>query len=212
MSTDQLPADNNPRGSGPRVIKLGGSLLERPTWPDDFRRWLASQPPAPNIIIVGGGSLVDAIRHLDEIHKVPAAEAHWLAISAMSVTARLARSLLPDAQRTNEWCTVHEFANSAGTDRQLLVFDAARFLETLEPTLPGERLPASWDVTSDSIAARIAGLLEARELVLIKSCGAGRQAAPFDAAANAGIVDRAFPHFARRLRRVTFVDLSAVPS
>ena len=51
-----------------------------------------------------------------------------------------------------------------------MIFDPSRFLETIEPTLDGETLPQSWDVTSDSIAARIARLLTCHELVLLKSC------------------------------------------
>ena len=43
-------------------------------------------------------------------------------------------------------------------------------------------LPHSWDITSDSIAAYIAGVLDARELILVK---------PIDGPVNA-LVDRGF--------------------
>src|SRR5262249_5128486 len=68
-------------------------------------------------------------------------------------------------------------------------------------------LPASWDVTSDSIAARIAEHLEARCLILLKSaslsdCGATRLEA-----ARIELVDRMFPHTARNLLRVEYLNL-----
>jgi aspartokinase-like uncharacterized kinase len=54
-------------------------------------------------------------------------------------------------------------------------------------------LPASWDVTSDSISAVLARRWELGELILVKSaaCPIGRSAAE---AAAEGLVDRYFPH------------------
>jgi aspartokinase-like uncharacterized kinase len=53
-------------------------------------------------------------------------------------------------------------------------------------------LPESWDVTSDSLALRLAQRLGARRLALVKSVPAPE---PFDPAAlaRADLVDRAFP-------------------
>ena len=53
-------------------------------------------------------------------------------------------------------------------------------------------LPHSWDVTSDSIAAHLAGRLGAAELVLLKSALPGDGATPEELAAT-GFVDRHFP-------------------
>jgi 5-(aminomethyl)-3-furanmethanol phosphate kinase len=219
-----------------RVIKLGGSLLDASGWPDAFRRWLARQPPMPNVLIVGGGALAEAIRRWDRIHRLAPTDAHWLAIGTMALTARLAGKLLPEAAWTDEWSTVLDFAGNvdpsgtvpffAGTGRRqvggekgdcpplrgrlsdmLLIFDPSRFLETIEPTLGGDLLPVSWDVTSDSIAARIGGLLGCRELVLLKSCLPGQDVTSLDRAADSQYVDRAFPRFARDLVEVRFVNL-----
>ncbi len=74
---------------------------------------------------------------------------------------------------------------------------------TLDPSDP---LPASWDVTSDTIAARVALDLKACELILIKSAplppGTDRRAA-----ARLGLVDPVFPAFSRGLPRVTYRNL-----
>jgi len=55
-------------------------------------------------------------------------------------------------------------------DRSCTIFGPANWLRHSEPYLPGSKLPANWEVTSDSIAARLAIVLQADELVLIKSC------------------------------------------
>ncbi|MCH8101706.1 MAG: hypothetical protein IIB28_00965 [Chloroflexi bacterium] len=47
-----------------RVIKIGGSLLEDAKVAEAFYRWLAEQPAANNVIIVGGGCLVESLREL----------------------------------------------------------------------------------------------------------------------------------------------------
>jgi aspartokinase-like uncharacterized kinase len=67
-------------------------------------------------------------------------------------------------------------------------------------------LPPSWDVTSDSIAARVAHLLRARELVLLKSAPLPPRV-DRDEAARLGLVDPAFPEISSRLARVFYVNL-----
>ena len=66
-------------------------------------------------------------------------------------------------------------------------------------------LPESWDVTSDSIAARLAEIIAADELVLLKSA----PAAPglLHEIAAAGYVDNFFPQAAEGLMRVRFANL-----
>src|SRR5690606_31673474 len=81
-----------------RVIKIGGSLLDWPELPIRFRRWLAAQPPASNVIVVGGGPIVEGLRTVDRAHRLSIESSHWLAISAMSLTARIAAELLPECR------------------------------------------------------------------------------------------------------------------
>src|ERR1700730_16540748 len=175
----------DPRPLVPRVVKLGGSLLTAADWPDAFRHWLAIQPAMRTVLIVGGGSVADAVREGDPAHRLDPSDAHWLAIDAMSLTARLAARLLPEAAWTDDWCTLNAGwpeldvgvpplggcpPAKAGTPTTLLIFDPRQFLKQLEPTPGGTPLPHSWGATSDSIAARIADLLGSEELVLLKSC------------------------------------------
>ena len=64
--------------AGPRVIKLGGSLLEWPGMPVAFRRWLARQAPAASVLIAGGGQIVEALRQLDAALGLSQETMHWL--------------------------------------------------------------------------------------------------------------------------------------
>ena len=80
-------------------------------------------------------------------------------------------------------------------------------LEAAAAALDGKTLPQSWDVTSDSIAARIARLLECRELILLKSCPPPPDAIQLERAADSQYVDREFPRFARDVPQVRFVNL-----
>jgi dihydroneopterin aldolase len=60
-------------------------------------------------------------------------------------------------------------------------------------------VPASWDLTSDSLAAWLTGIYGARRLLLIKSQDLAAPASVFDLVANK-IIDPVFPHFAAQSR------------
>lgn len=186
-----------------RVVKLGGSLLNLPDWAARFRRWLAEQPPAVNILIVGGGRLADAIRDRDREVGLDPSTAHWLAIDAMSSNMAAVRRQLPEALPVDR-C---EDLQAAFAERRLVAFGPRDFLRRIEPQAGGSRLPHSWDATSDSIAARLADVLGAGELVLLKSAPPPPQAATLQQIADAGYVDRGFPVFASGIALVRFDDL-----
>lgn len=145
-----------------RVIKLGGSLLDWQELPIRFRRWLAVQPPAANVIIGGGGPIVEGLRTIDRVHRLSIEASHWLAIRAMGLTAAVVAELLPEAELVESLAAIRR---EPGGPVQLL--DAEGFLR--EEQGRAGALPCGWDVTSDSIAARVASTLDARELVLLKS-------------------------------------------
>jgi aspartokinase-like uncharacterized kinase len=174
-----------------RVIKLGGSLLEWPELASRLRAWLAVQPPAVNVMIVGGGALVDKLRELDTAHALPTEASHWLAIRAMSITAGVVAGLVPEAKLVD----AIECLDLFGTG-PLQILDAQYFLNQEHGT--ADALPASWGVTSDSIAARVAAVLGANELVLLKS-SLPADAIDLESLARAGYVDAYFPHAAKSL-------------
>lgn len=146
-----------------RVLKLGGSLLDWDGFPSTLRAWLQRQPTAEDWLICGGGQIVEALRDLDRAHGLGQEFCHWQSLRAMQITREVVARLLPEAQRCPGALPTGDAARQT-----LLLPDPWQLLVESEQDWPGERLPPSWDVTSDSIAARLAGVLRA-ELVLFKS-------------------------------------------
>jgi aspartokinase-like uncharacterized kinase len=192
-----------------RVVKLGGSLLDDAELPARYRRWLKTQLPARNVLVVGGGRLTDALRQAHRTHSLDESLTHWLAIDCMGIQARLVAGLLKDAELVAEWNGLRRrllqmlTAGKSGT----LVFDVTGFCRQIEPRLPGTHLPHGWQVTSDSIAARLAGALAAGELVLLKSALPGDEPQSTQALSDIGYVDEFFPTIAREVRQIRCVNL-----
>jgi aspartokinase-like uncharacterized kinase len=87
--------------------------------------------------------------------------AHWMAVLAMDQYAHLLADRLRDGVVAID---AEEIASALRAGR-VPVLAPSRWLRAADP------LPHSWDVTSDSIAAWIAGVLGARQLVLVKPPG-----------------------------------------
>jgi aspartokinase-like uncharacterized kinase len=168
-----------------RIVKLGGSLLDLPGVADRLRLWLAGEPSAATLLVVGGGQLADAIRQAQTVHVLSDAAAHRLCLEVMGVTAALAGELLPEATLVRRPAEIDRAAPG------LQVVDVREFLIAAEP------LPESWQVTSDSIAAHLAVSLGADELVLLKSTLAKLESPELPASPHAlavhGLVDEFFP-------------------
>lgn len=187
-----------------RVIKLGGSLLSLPDIGATFESWLAEQSPAQDVIVAGGGDLADAIRRIDAMHPLDVELAHWLCVDTLAITARLAAQLLPGTTHIARW---EELVERLLVDDRpgKFILDPGDFLRRAEPQLPGEPLPIGWQVTSDSIAARLAAALDADELVLLKSAPAPNPPLRRQAA-KIGLVDTHFPTAADSVKRVRVVN------
>jgi aspartokinase-like uncharacterized kinase len=182
-----------------RVIKVGGSLFDFEAFPQAWRRWLAEQAPAVNILIAGGGKLADVIREADQTWELGDEAAHWLAIDVLAASARLLAAVLRDARLENDWeCLLQRVKERE--EGPPIVFCPVRFLQQREDGYPPQALPHDWSVTSDSIAARIAGILPADELVLLKSADPPAQVQP-------PYVDEYFVQAAAGLNCVRFVNL-----
>lgn len=203
-------------GSWVRVIKVGGSLLECQRLPRLLAAWLppvdedhrgeagSSDRPRIDILIAGGGALVDQVRQLDQRFALDAETSHWMSVSAMSGTSRLLASLLKAGQPVSCWDDLQ--AVVAGETSGRSVFDVRHWLAAVEAEQPGVPLTRDWRTTSDSIAARLAWLLQADELVLLKSTdlAAGMN---WRRAAKEGLVDEHFPLVAAELPCVLWVNL-----
>jgi 5-(aminomethyl)-3-furanmethanol phosphate kinase len=162
----------------PIVIKVGGSLYDWPELGERLRAWLRCEVNGPALLVPGGGPLVDGVRALDQRQQLGEEKAHWLALRALSVNAWLLVQLVADAVvvKSLDGCA------QVWRERRVGVLDAHAFAR-LDEGCEGS-LPHAWAVTSDSVAARVARLLGAKRLVLLKSrgydfngdwCEAGRQ-------------------------------------
>lgn len=146
------------------VVKVGGSLYDLSDLGQRLRCWLTEQSAGTRVVLVpGGGPVVEAIRQLDRRHALGEETSHWLALRALSVNAHFLASLLPSA----DVCIDAGELGRAWDNNLLPVLDIHEFAHSDEQR-PGH-LPHSWTVTSDAFAARLAVVLQARHLVLLKS-------------------------------------------
>jgi aspartokinase-like uncharacterized kinase len=167
-------------------VKVGGSLFDLPGLGPRLGRWLAALPAAGVLLVPGGGAAADAVRDLDRLHNLGDEKAHWLALRAMTLNAHFLASLLPELR-------VVESPEACGIG--VAILDAFAFCLADERDHPGA-LPHSWAVTGDAVAARVAVVSGARQLVLLKSVTVP-PAMAWDDAAAAGYVDAAFADVVR---------------
>ncbi len=187
------------------IVKVGGSLLDWPDLPDRLTAFLderrQANPAVLDVLICGGGPFVDTIRQLDHVHHLDDFAAHWLAIQAMNLASTVLLCLLPGA------AGVHQL-DAIGPDwprKEIPLLVPSVAMEELEGRHPNP-LPASWDVTSDSIAAWIAGTIRARSLVLLKSADLPPRPTR-EAAAQLGRVDPFFPLISSPIADVLYLNL-----
>ena len=191
------------------VVKIGGSLLRATKAPERLREWLAGQanikPHTHQIIIVGGGEAVDGLRRIDMQSLLHHDDAHWAAIMMMDANTQAIAHWLPSAELTNSWSMVKDRMKSPGATW----FQTADFLRHQEPNHSGRTLPIGWEVTSDSIAARVAVLLNAR-LTLLKSRTVENPCnnKQWQQLAAEGIIDPFFPQIVNDVPHVECVSLA----
>jgi len=157
------------------ILKIGGSLLMRPDWPEALNNLLGHLDRP--LIVVGGGTLVEGLRAIDAVNPRPPRLMHDLAIDAMALTARLVAEAVE--------LPVVPSPNAA----MAAVLDVAGWLSTAKNPAA---IPFGWEVTSDSLAAVVARV-DARPLVLAKSVPPPPQVVSMHALAHAGWVDAWFP-------------------
>jgi aspartokinase-like uncharacterized kinase len=153
------------------VVKLGGGVLASA---EVLEAVLAALHDAassqPLLIVPGGGPFADAVRDIDRRLGLSDAAAHWMAVLAMDQHAHLIADRLANAELVTE---ARGIAGAVDA-RRIPVLAPFRWLLDADP------LPHSWDVTSDSIAAWVAGRVGARRLVLVKPRGVGASRTPVD--------------------------------
>lgn len=168
------------------VVKFGGSLLLRPTWPAELRGIVANCT-GPTTVVVGGGPVVDGLRTIDAAGSADNAAMHRLAIDALAITARLAAEM-----------TGLRLASAPADAGGGVILDTPAWLVESGRLAS---LPAGWHVTSDSIAATVA-VAAAAGLLLVKSVPPPPVAGDLATLADHGWVDDHFPVAAATLGRI----------
>jgi 5-(aminomethyl)-3-furanmethanol phosphate kinase len=171
------------------VVKVGGSLA-RGRGRVRLRRLVgdlaALARHASVLVVPGGGAFADLVRSEKERLRVDAAAAHRMALRATDQYGLLLASLHPGAATAADLAGARRLARRG----RLAVLLPAALVERA-PTL--ER---SFRLTSDAIAAHVAGRAFARRLVLLKSLPgldeSFRGGKPARILARRGVVDPLF--------------------
>lgn len=165
------------------VVKVGGSLYDWPGLGPALRAFVAALAPARVLLVPGGGDFADAVRKLHAVHGLSEEQSHWLALESLWAPAGFLNRLMPGG----DLLAVKPDADGWG---RVIVLDAHGFCYFAAPDLPH-----TWEVTTDSIAARAAVVWKADRLILLKSIDVPPDMRWDDVAAR-GWVD---PYFTRAL-------------
>jgi aspartokinase-like uncharacterized kinase len=171
------------RGRGPTVVKLGGSFA----FSADLGDWIAAITGCAGraVIVPGGGPFADVVRAAQAQMGFDDRAAHRMALLAMEQYGCAIKSL-------------HEalsFADSLDSIRRSLADAHVPVWLPTRMALGATEIPHCWDVTSDSLAAWLAGQIGAERLLLIKHMELARGTMRAVDLAARGIVDKAFADF-----------------
>ena len=141
------------------VVKVGGGLSARPGALDAVAAALAESGRRHRLLVVpGGGPFADAVRAFERREPLSADAAHWMAILGMNQYAHVLAERIAGAALVEEPGALGTILPGAG----VAVLAPYRWLRAADV------LPHTWGATSDSVAAFVAGALDAVRLVLVK--------------------------------------------
>ena len=166
------------------ITKLGGSYAGSP----QLRVWLDTlESCAGRVVIVpGGGPFADAVRTAQKTIGFDDRAAHRMALLAMEQYACAIASLGRRCKLAVSAAEMHAVALEGGVP----------IWSPLPMALAAGELPASWELTSDSLAAWLAGALGSTRVLLVKR----KRPTDIPSAerlAAEGVVDALFPRFLR---------------
>ena len=134
-----------------QVVKIGGSLF-----PDHAIELAKRLENTGSVIILGGGEFANLIRKYDSQIGFSDETNHWTAIDCMEIIAKLVNDKVETAQMAYAIDEVNQIIDDGFTP----IFVVSDFLKSEDP------FECSWDVTSDSIAAYVANLLNANLFIV----------------------------------------------
>jgi 5-(aminomethyl)-3-furanmethanol phosphate kinase len=166
---------------GLTVVKLGGSHA----FSAHLRDWLGALATcAGHVVVVPGGKpFSDTVRAAQPRMGFDDRAAHHMALLAMAQYGCALTSLHPG----------YVLADSLSAIRRVARGGSVPVWSPAPMTLRATDVAWSWDVTSDSLAAWLAGRLGAARLLLVKHVALPEGPLSADELAAQGIVDPAFP-------------------
>ncbi len=176
-----------------KVIKLGGSLLRDAEALKQCLNTIEQNQAEKVVIVPGGGVFADQVRETQKKFQFDELTAHRMAILAMKQTALLLNNLKPQFVLLNKLTDLLPKADVMIWSPDLKQLDDSD-------------IEASWDVTSDSLAAWLANQLTATELILVKSVALAEQQNIINMQQQ-GLLDKAFAGFIKNARyTLTILD------
>lgn len=143
------------------VFKIGGKILE------DFENLKSTISQLEQlydenlidkiVIIPGGGSFANFIRKIYSELQFTEETAHWMGIISMNYNGLEISKKFPNLQ------VIDNYENLKKSSKTFCIFLPYEFIKE------NDKLPHSWDVTSDSISLLIAKELELNKCFLIKN-------------------------------------------
>ena len=167
------------------IVKVGGSLETTPGI-GELLTLLVEYGRSGIVIVPGGGRFADRVRAIQNELNLNDETAHVMAIRAMEQFAEVLFGLNPN---------LHPIVH-------IDEIDAINKKAAVPVWLPGKLLagqpdiPASWQVTSDSLALWFAGEINAEALVLVKS--ASNKTSDLKQLVVSGYLDEYFPQMLAR--------------
>ena len=179
------------------IVKLGGSLARDsrlPEWLD----MLSSAGGGRVVIVPGGGPFANDVRARQRQLRFDDRVAHNMAVLAMAQFAMVLHGICAELVPA---ATTSVIVDALASKRVALWLPMEALRWQADPL-------ATWDVTSDSLAAWLANQLPATTLVLVKAASLPAHCTP-QQYADLGVVDARFAEFTRDARyAVKVVDVS----
>lgn len=166
------------------IVKLGGSLALAPY----LRKWLTVLACCGGraIIVPGGGLFADQVRKAQSEIGYDDRAAHHMALLAMEQFGVAICNLEPMLAPAH---SLRQIRQALRAERTPVWMATKMALEA------AHEIPASWDVTSDSLAAWLAGRVGSRHVMLVKHGAPFADPPDIHELAAREVVDRSFPHY-----------------
>lgn len=170
-----------------KVVKLGGSLSHSRALLRCMEAINHERERSALVVVPGGGAFADQVRAAQRQWGFDDVAAHRMAVLAMQQMALLFQALQP------EWLineSVADLKDNASVGSVML-------WSPILAELDRDGVRASWDITSDSLAAWLAIQLQAHELILVKSTTI-QPSASLTQLQQQGVIDSGFHLFSEQ--------------